>query len=185
MSWLDLLFQNGQPWPARYNTAVPELAFFIGKGGVGKTTVSSAYAVYRARQRRRVLLLSTDPAHSLADIFQIKLGSEPKRVRVSSGRLDLWQIDAQRRFQHFLKKYRSSIFTLLESGTIFTRKEIEPLLSAALPGMAEVSALLAVADLLDGRRYDELVIDTAPLGHTLRLFQMPEHFLRFLDFLDV
>jgi arsenite/tail-anchored protein-transporting ATPase len=170
---------------ARYNTAVPELSFFIGKGGVGKTTVSSAYAVYRAHQRRKVLLLSTDPAHSLADIFQIRLGSKTKRLRVGSGHLDLWQIDAQQRFQRFLKKYRASIFTLLESGTIFTRKEIEPLLSTALPGMAEVSALLAVADLLDTRRYDELVVDTAPLGHTLRLFQMPEHFLRFLDFLNI
>lgn len=168
-----------------YNTAVPELTFFIGKGGVGKTTVSSAYASYRARQRRKVLLLSTDPAHSLADIFQIKIGKEPKRVSVGSGRLDLWQIDANARFQRFLKKYRNSIFELLESGTIFTRKEIDPLLSTALPGMAEVSALLAVADLLDSRRYTELVVDTAPLGHTLRLFQMPEHFLRFLDFLNV
>jgi arsenite/tail-anchored protein-transporting ATPase len=164
---------------------VPELSFFIGKGGVGKTTVSSAYAVYRVRQRRRVLLLSTDPAHSLADIFQLKIGSEPKRVATGAGRLDLWQIDANQRFQRFLEKYRSSIFALLESGTIFTRKEIAPLLSTALPGMAEVSALLAIADLLDTRRYDEIVVDTAPAGHTLRLFQMPEHFLRFLDFLNV
>ena len=164
---------------------MPGLSFFIGKGGVGKTTVSSAYAAYRARQRRKVLLLSTDPAHSLGDVFQLKLGSEPKSFAVGGGRLYLWQIDAQRRFQQFLDKYRSSIFALLESGTIFTRKEIEPLLSTALPGMAEVSALLAVADLLDTRRYDELVVDTAPLGHTLRLFQMPEHFLRFLDFLNV
>ncbi|MCI0352773.1 MAG: ArsA family ATPase, partial [Acidobacteriales bacterium] len=164
---------------------MPELAFFIGKGGVGKTTVSSAYAAWRARQGRRVLLLSTDPAHSLADVFQVKLGAEPTAIQAGGGRLRLWQIDAQERFERFLTKYRTSIFALLESGTIFTREEIEPLLSATLPGMAEVSALLTIADLIDSTRYDELVVDTAPVGHTLRLFQLPEHFLRFLDFLDL
>jgi len=167
--------------------AVPALSFFIGKGGVGKTTVSSAYAVYRARKnpRRKVLLLSTDPAHSLADLFQTRLRDEPALMPVGSGKLYLWQINAEKRFRSFLDKYRAQMFELLESGTIFTRKEIEPLLSTTLPGMAEVAALLAISDLVDPPRYDELVVDTAPVGHTLRLFQMPEYFVRFLDFLDV
>src|SRR5581483_10134866 len=54
-----------------------------------------------------------------------------------------------------------------------------------LPGMAEVSALLAIHDALRSDKYDSVVVDTAPFGHTLRLFEMPEHFLRFLDFLEV
>jgi arsenite-transporting ATPase len=166
---------------------VPELSFFIGKGGVGKTTVSSSYAMSLARKhpRRRLLLLSTDPAHSLADLFQVRLGTQPKRLALPSGNLHLWQIDAERHFRRFLDKYRNAIFELLETGTIFTRDEIEPLLSTALPGMAEVSALLAISELLQSRRYDVLVVDTAPIGHTLRFFQMPEHFLRLLDFLEV
>ena len=57
--------------------------FFIGKGGVGKTTVSSAYALHRAAKqpRRRILFLSTDPAHSLADVLQVKVFDNPKRLR--------------------------------------------------------------------------------------------------------
>src|SRR6185312_3769485 len=99
---------------------MPELAFFIGKGGVGKTTVSSAYAAaYAARHpRKKVLLLSTDPAHNLADIFEVKLGEKPVRVR-SKGSLFLWQIDAEKHFRAFLKPYREALLDLIESGTIF------------------------------------------------------------------
>ena len=162
------------------------LSFFIGKGGVGKTTVSAAYAVHAAaRGRGRVLLLSTDPAHSLADIFQRKLSDTPAGLAVGRGKkLFVAQIDAEKRFRRFLDKYREAVLTLVERGTIFSRADIEPLLDATLPGMAEMAALLALHDELAAARYDELVVDTAPLGHTLRLFEMPEHFARFLDFLD-
>lgn len=163
------------------------LAFFIGKGGVGKTTLSASYAVHlaRARPRSSVLLLSTDPAHSLSDIFQVKLGVTRRRVRLPRGRLFLWQVDAEKQFRRFLGKYRDAILDLIETGTIFSRADIAPLLDTTLPGMAEMSALLAIHELLDEGEYDHIVVDTAPIGHTLRLFEMPEHFARFLDFLDV
>lgn len=164
------------------------LTFFVGKGGVGKTTLSSAYAAYRSRlhPRRHVLLLSTDPAHSLADIFQVHLGPKPRRITTSSGsKLTIWQIDAQLQFRRFLDVYREPIVSLLEGGTMFTRAEIEPLLDTTLPGMAEMAALLAIHEALENARYSEIVVDTAPIGHTLRLFQMPEYFERFLDLLDL
>lgn len=165
---------------------MPELAFFIGKGGVGKTTISSAYAAQYAAQhpRKKVLLLSTDPAHNLADIFEIKLGDKPQKAR-SKGRLYLWQINAEKHFQAFLRPYREALLDLIESGTIFTRAEIEPLLETTLPGMAEVSALIAIDELLAAEKYDAIVVDTAPIGHTLRMFELPQHFARFLDFLDL
>jgi arsenite-transporting ATPase len=74
---------------------------------------------------------------------------------------------------------------LIESGTIFTRAEIEPLLETTLPGMAELSALIAIDELLAGNKYDHIVVDTAPIGHTLRMFELPQHFARFLEFLDL
>lgn len=168
-------------------SGVPLLSFFIGKGGVGKTTVSSAYAAHIAQKhpRRPVLLVSTDPAHSLGDIFQERLAGTPRRVRSAKGKLLLWQINAQTQFKKFLDRYREGIFALLESGTIFSRQEIEPLLSTTLPGMAEIAALLAIHDALTSGDYDEIVVDTAPIGHTQRLFEMPEHFARFLDFLEI
>ena len=163
-----------------------ELRFFIGKGGVGKTTASAAYALHSASHhpRRSVLLISTDPAHSLADIFETELGDQPERIRFPQTRLFVWQINAQKQFAKFLRRNRKDILDLVETGTMFTRQEISPLLDTTLPGMAEVSALLAVEELLRSNDYDEIVVDTAPMGHTLRLFEMPEHFARFLTFLE-
>jgi len=165
---------------------VSALSFFVGKGGVGKTTVSSAYAVYRAsaNPRRPVLLLSTDPAHSLGDVFQVRIGSKPLPVPLGGpAKLTVWQVDADLQFRKFLDRYREAIVSLLESGTLFSREEIEPLLDTTLPGMAEMAALLAIHETLEGGRHAEIVVDTAPIGHTLRLFEMPEYFARFLDLL--
>jgi arsenite-transporting ATPase len=167
---------------------VAELSFFIGKGGVGKTTVSSAFAAREAvrNPRKKILLLSTDPAHSLADIFQIKFGDKPQRIRLPKAtHLYAWQINAEKQFRDFLKPYREDLLDLIESGTIFSREEIEPLLETTLPGMAELSALLAIDELLAENKYDQIVVDTAPIGHTLRMFELPQHFARFLEFLDL
>ena len=158
--------------------------FFIGKGGVGKTTVSSAYALHRASRepRKQFLLLSTDPAHSLADLLQAKLGNSRQRLR-SPGRVWARQLDAERQIKQFLSQERHSLLALLSKGSLFTANELEPLLDTSLPGMAEVAALLAIHELLDSD-FDEVVVDTAPMGHAIRLFQMPEHFARFLEVLE-
>ena len=158
--------------------------FFLGKGGVGKTTVSSAYALHRAAKqpRQRLLLLSTDPAHSLADVLQVKLSDAPKRLR-TSGQLWARQIDPEKQIAKFLRAEREEILALLNKGSLFTRDELEPLLDTSLPGMAEVAALLAIHE-LQARDYDEVIVDTAPMGHAIRLFEMPQHFARFLDVLE-
>lgn len=175
--------QRLPPATIRHVTAV---SFFIGKGGVGKTSISSAYAAWRAGKTAPVLLLSTDPAHSLADIFETRLGSARRKLTLPRRRsLTLWQVDAAQQFRKFLARHRAAILSLVESGTMFTREEIEPLLDETIPGMAEVAALLTISELLQSGSYAEIVIDTAPIGHTLRLLQMPEHFLRFLRFLEI
>ena len=165
-----------------------QVNFFIGKGGVGKTTVSTAFAVRAAlRDRRsRVLLISTDPAHSLADILRTPLAHKPKRVRLPGpGYLDAWEIDSERLFAKFLRDYKDDILDLIDKGSIFSRDDIEPLLDTTLPGMAEIAALLALRDAMASGRYSRIVVDTAPFGHTLRLFSLPEQFVRFLNFLDL
>ncbi len=163
---------------------VPRFSFFVGKGGVGKTTVSSAYALYQAKQRprSRILLLSTDPAHSLADVLQVKLSDRPKRLQ-SAGKLWARQLDAAAQIHSFLRAEREDLLALLNRGSLFSREELEPLLDTTLPGMAEVAALLALHELLDGD-FEEVVVDTAPMGHAIRLFQMPEHFARLLDLFE-
>lgn len=166
-------------------TIVARLRLFVGKGGVGKTTISAAYAVHRAFQnsRERVLLLSTDPAHSLADIFQCSFHDKPDRIKLRKGELFAWQVNAEKEFRAFLNERKQELISILASGSIFSEDEIEPFLDATLPGMAEVSALLAIDEALGSEHYSEIVVDTAPFGHTLRLFQMPANFRRFLDFL--
>ena len=90
-----------------------------------------------------------------------------------------------KQFRQFLGANKGEILAILERGSIFSREDIEPLLDTTLPGMAEISALLAVDAALRSEKYHQIVVDTAPFGHTLRLFELPEHFLRFLDFLEL
>lgn len=166
---------------------MPDLAFFIGKGGVGKTTVAAAYALHTARKssRNRVLLVSSDPAHSLGDVLQRELGASPKTIRVNDGKLWAWELNASRLLGDFFRTYKQSILEIVERGSLFSAKEISPLIETALPGMAEIAALLAIRDAIDSKKYTHIVVDTAPFGHTLRLFTLPEQFVRVLNFLEL
>jgi len=163
------------------------LTFVVGKGGVGKTTVSCALALHWAARhpRQSTLLMSTDPAHSLTDMLEMKRKPGRQRVSGAKGRPSLWQVDSRREFEKFLFENREEILSIVESGTFFSQEEIAPLLDTTLPGMAEVAGLLAIRQLLEDGKDDHIVVDTAPFGHTLRLFELPGHFLRFLDFLEV
>ncbi|MGE5815210.1 MAG: ArsA-related P-loop ATPase, partial [Acidobacteriota bacterium] len=92
------------------------LTLFGGKGGVGKTTCAAAWGLARAAARRRVLILSTDPAHSLADVFATKI---PKnRVTALRPRLSILELDAAAAVNRWLTGHRPALATLLERGTL-------------------------------------------------------------------
>jgi arsenite/tail-anchored protein-transporting ATPase len=166
---------------------VARLTFVVGKGGVGKTTVSCALALHLAARhpRQSTLLMSTDPAHSLADMLEAKDHTGPHRLAGIKDKVSVWQIDSDREFKKFLEGNREGILNIVENGTFFNREEIAPLLDTTLPGMSEVAGLLALRDMLESGEHDHIVVDTAPFGHTLRLFELPGHFQRFLNFLEV
>ena len=167
---------------------MPELAFFIGKGGVGKTTVSAAYAIRSALRNSagRVLLVSTDPAHSLADVLQMKLRDAPARVPLKvRAKLMAWEMNSAALFGDFLGQHKQDILNVVDRGSLFTAEEIAPLLDTTLPGMSEIAALLAIRDAIQSEKYSSIVVDTAPFGHTLRLFSLPEQFVRLLNFLEL
>lgn len=167
---------------------MPELAFFVGKGGVGKTTVSAAFAVRIAFQKSgsSVLLVSTDPAHSLSDLFEKKMGDSPARIPLKPrSKLMVWEIDSTKLFRQFLAKHKQSLVKTIEKGSLFTAAEISSLLETALPGMSEIAALLAIRDAIASEKYSHVVVDTAPFGHTLRLFALPDQFLRLVNFLEL
>jgi arsenite/tail-anchored protein-transporting ATPase len=144
---------------------VTRYSFFAGKGGVGKTTCSAAFAL---SLRGRALLVSTDPAHSLGDALQMRLTASPRRVR---GSLFAVELDADRALARWLKSRERAFRTIAARGTYLDDEDIDALFRLSLPGVDELVALIELTRLAKG--FDEVVVDTAPTGHTLRLLETP------------
>lgn len=146
--------------------------FFGGKGGVGKTTLASATAVLLADRGARTLLVSTDPAHSTSDLLGVALGPEPTRVDEL-----LWAVEIDSAVE--ADRYISDVKARIAATTpprLAAEVERQIDIARVSPG-AEEAALFDrftrfMADA--GTRYDRVVFDTAPLGHTLRLLALPE-----------
>ena len=149
-----------------------QVLFFGGKGGVGKTTLASATALLAARRGRRVLLVSTDPAHNLGHLWERTIGPEPVTL---CEHLDALEIDPARTLDDHLDQVGRSLRRLMPPHlTAEVDKHLER--SREAPGMHEAALLERLAQtLIDGQRqYDLLVFDTAPSGHTARLMALPE-----------
>jgi len=139
-----------------------------GKGGVGKTTVAAATAVRAADGGRRTLVMSTDPAHSLADAFELDFGDQPTVV---TPRLSAQQIDSQRRLEDSWGAVRNHLTELFDWSGL---KGVEAEELTVFPGMDEIFALATVRDHVRSGAYDTLVVDCAPTAETLRLLSLPE-----------
>ncbi len=144
------------------------IAFFTGKGGVGKTTSASATALRLADRGVKTLLVSTDSAHSLADALGVELTGDPVEIAPS---LSAAQIDTQQRFEDTWREVQRYLLGLLSAGGVdpITADEL-----TVLPGIDEVIALLAVRDLAASGEWDAVVVDCAPTAETLRLLALPE-----------
>jgi len=151
------------------------IILFTGKGGVGKTTASAATAIRLADRGLKTLLLSTDPAHSLADALAVPLAGEP--VPVLPG-LSAVQLDSQRRLEAAWTELEQYLRQLFDQGGVdpVTAEEL-----TVLPGIEEVLALLAVRELAAAGHWDALVVDCAPTAETLRLLALPEAFGWYLN----
>jgi arsenite-transporting ATPase len=156
------------------------LRFFGGKGGVGKSTCAVAAAREAARSRR-VLVVSTDPAHSLGDVLGQKLGRTPR----SAGRnLDALELNADRALDDWLAARKGGLRTIALRGTYFDEEDVDRFLALSLPGVDELIGLREIGRLLRTGTWDEVIVDTAPTGHTLRLLAMPETLARIARVLD-
>jgi arsenite-transporting ATPase len=150
-----------------------------GKGGVGKSTAAAALALHLTdRGTRPVLLLGTDPAGSLGDLFGTAVGPEPAALPDAPS-LRVQQIDAPAAWADFRERYREEarqLFDSLAGGLSIEadRAVVERLVDLAPPGVDELMALLEVVDASEDRPYDPLVVDTAPTGHLLRLLELPD-----------
>lgn len=146
--------------------------FFGGKGGVGKTTCASAFALGASAVGKRVLLVSTDPAHNTADIFERPIGPEPVELRPS---LHAMEIDAPTESRRYVENVKENIRQLFGHSILKeANRQID--LAATMPGAEEVALFDRIGALVAGEddRFDLIVFDTAPTGHTLRLIRMPE-----------
>jgi len=153
------------------------LIFFGGKGGVGKTTCATAAAIRYARRspQKSFLLVSTDPAHSLAD--SIGDFHPPDNLKIL-------EFNAQDSLETFKARHRGKFAEIAARGTFLDEEDIRRLLDLSLPGLDELMALLAIAGWAETRTYDLIVVDTAPTGHTLRLLTTPELIRQWLKALD-
>lgn len=146
--------------------------FFGGKGGTGKTTSSSAYALHLARNGVRTLAVSTDPAHSLADAFGTKIGSTIVNLENN-----LWglEIDAALEAKKYMEGVREQMRAIV-SPAIVAELEKQLRIAYVSPGAEESAIFDCFVDLMEkaGSEYDAIVFDTAPTGHTLRLLTLPE-----------
>ncbi|HUR78485.1 MAG TPA: ArsA family ATPase [Acidimicrobiales bacterium] len=157
---------------ARRRAVLTRILLFTGKGGVGKTTVSAATALACAEQGERVLVMSTDPAHSLADAFDADLGSTPTRILAKDqGFLDGMQLDATQRLEAAWGDIQRYIAELLEwVGLVGI--EAEEL--AVIPGLDEVFSLGDIRAAAHGGSYDTIVVDCGPTAETIRFLSLPE-----------
>jgi len=151
---------------------VTQFVLYGGKGGVGKTTVATATGLKLAREGIDTLVVSTDPAHSLGDAVERSIGPDPVEVREG-----LWAVEVDP--QAGIDRYRAIFEALAEefddAGIHLDDEQVAELFtSGVMPGSDELAALEGLARYVDSDRWDRVVFDTAPTGHTLRLLDLPE-----------
>ncbi|MCD6214284.1 MAG: ArsA family ATPase [Candidatus Desulfofervidus sp.] len=141
-----------------------KIVAFGGKGGVGKTTCAAAYSLLCAESGKKTLLLTTDPAPNLSDIFEREIGNEEVKIKHN---LYAREIDCREELEKLKERVGKVIYLVEdeETGEIF-------------PGIDEVFGLATLLEYKNSD-YDVIVWDTAPTGHTLRLLSLPETALRF------
>ncbi|MGA2675907.1 MAG: TRC40/GET3/ArsA family transport-energizing ATPase [Methanobacterium sp.] len=143
--------------------------FIGGKGGVGKTTVSAATALWFARQGKKTLVISTDPAHSLSDSYEKNIGYNPTPIAENLEALEIDPEIAMQEYQAKMKEQQS-----LTPGADMGMMQEQMDMASMSPGIDEAAAFDKFLQYMTTDEYDIVLFDTAPTGHTLRLLSFPE-----------
>ncbi|MBU9722829.1 ArsA family ATPase [Bacillus alkalicola] len=149
-----------------------KVLFVGGKGGVGKSTSASALAMAVSRLGNKVLLVSTDPAHNLSDLFHTKLAGKPKKV---SDGLFVMEINPEKESERYIAQVKKNLQGHVKATMIEeVHRQID--MAKASPGADEAALFDRITSLIleELAHYDLLIFDTAPTGHTLRLLSLPE-----------
>ena len=150
-----------------------------GKGGVGKTTLAAATAARLAACGRKVLVVSTDPAHSLADALDVPLGPDP--VEVDGAGLYAAQLDGRALLDAAWPALRGQLAAALAGAGVEEVQHVAAEELTLLPGVEELLALGEVHDLAHGGPWELVLLDCAPSAETLRLLALPEAAARYLE----
>ena len=163
----------------KFLAEAPRHFFFTGKGGVGKTSIACATAVHLARQGKRVLLVSTDPASNVAQVFGATIGNRVTPIEQVPG-LAALEINPDEAAEEYRNKILDPVRAILPAKEI---EEIAEQLSGSCT--TEIASFNEFTDLLADpettRDYDHIIFDTAPTGHTIRLLQLPGSWTSYLD----
>ncbi|MGA8171293.1 MAG: arsenical pump-driving ATPase [Methylocystis sp.] len=163
----------------KFLEGAPRFLFFTGKGGVGKTSIACATAIRLSEAGRRVLLVSTDPASNVGQVFEVGIGDKITAIPGVEGLFAL-EIDPQAAAQAYRDRIVDPVRGKLPEAVV---KGIEEQLSGActteIAAFDEFTALLTDTEITSG--YDHIIFDTAPTGHTIRLLQLPVAWSGFLE----
>ncbi len=142
---------------------------FAGKGGVGKTSIAAATALHFANRGKKTLIISTDPAHSLSDSFETKIGGEIQKLRKN---LFAVEIDPKKA----MSEYKEKIMPQIEKMDFLKGLGLEDTFDFAgnTPGIDEMAAFDKFLQYMQSKDYDIIIFDTAPTGHTLRFLSLPD-----------
>ena len=148
---------------------------YTGKGGVGKTSMAAATACRIAHDGKKVMIMSTDQAHSLGDAFDIKIGNEPTYITDNLYALEIDTVAESEKSWGNLKDYFKRLITAKGEGGI----EAEELL--VFPGLEELFSMFKILEMYESGRYDTIIVDCAPTGETLALLKYPERFSELIE----
>jgi arsenite-transporting ATPase len=153
----------------KFNKGKTTFVFIGGKGGVGKTTISAATALWCARQGQKTLIISTDPAHSLTDSFEKNIGHNPTPIAEN---LEALEIDPEIAMQDYQAKMKEQ--QALNPGMDMGMMQDQMDMASMSPGIDEAAAFDKFLQYMMTDEYDMVIFDTAPTGHTLRFLSFPE-----------
>ncbi|WP_184729197.1 ArsA family ATPase [Saccharopolyspora phatthalungensis] len=156
------------------------ILLFTGKGGVGKTTLAAATAAHVAVHGGKVLVVSTDPAHSLADALGVGLGAQPREVRLDGSHAVLHAAEVQTRalVDDTWQELRQHLRTMLHGAGV---DEVDAEELTVLPGVEDLLALTEVHRLAASGLWDTVIVDCGPTAETLRLLALPESLAGYLE----
>ncbi|MEO1816750.1 MAG: ArsA family ATPase [Acetobacterium sp.] len=151
------------------------ILIFTGKGGVGKTSVAAAHALKSSQEGKKTLIVSTDMAHNLGDLFNVSIGKEEVVV---ADNLYALEIDPnyvmEKDFKNLMRAFSNMIGSINPEGA-----EMDEF--TMMPGMDELFALLKIQELYNNSDYERIIVDCAPTGETLSLLKFPELMCWYMD----